>query len=55
MSEPVKDAQRARAPAIVRFDAPTHGGVIDHPKPERLQQGNPGQNQAGQSDETQAD
>ncbi len=28
-------------PVIVRFDAPAAGGVIDHPRPDRLEQGNP--------------
>lgn len=41
MSEPTNDALRAVMPAIVRFAQPEHSGVIDHPKPERLQQGNP--------------
>ncbi|WP_330863534.1 cupin domain-containing protein [Aquabacterium fontiphilum] len=26
---------------IVRFDAPTGAGTIDHPRPDRLEQGNP--------------
>lgn len=41
MSESVEDAKPVATPAIVRFDQPEQGGVIDHPKPERLQQGNP--------------
>ena len=41
MSELVSDVPPAPTPAIVRFDQPEQGGVIDHPKPERLQQGNP--------------
>lgn len=31
----------AASPAIVRFDTPAHAGVIDHPRPDRLQAGNP--------------
>lgn len=33
--------QHADRPGIVRFDAPVGGGTIDHPRPDRLEQGNP--------------
>ena len=41
MSGSLNAAPGTPLPAIVRFDPPAQGGVIDHPKPERLQQGNP--------------
>jgi uncharacterized cupin superfamily protein len=37
----MSDMKAAVLPAIVQFDQPDEPGVIDHPRPDRLEQGNP--------------